>query len=381
MEKPGQPQVRSCLVRPRRGIHQPNGSDGGSRTYEKGSTANTTHEGSPGDLPHRVVTLHAAAFEPERPRVSCVSRRRQMIRALERQLFELYRLDVTERELDISGIHLRLLEIGSGPPVLFLHGISSLAVHWAPLVPYLKRFRCLLLDLPGHGLSGNFDYRAVPLRQHAAELLSSIIAALGLESITLVGNSLGTQFAFFLALDQTRKVQAIIGMGEPATAFKGARPKGTLLVMAVPRLNRLVLESPSPAFIYRAAMADITGWHAVRSVPAALIEVGRLAGRLPGHAASVTSLMERLNRFATPRTENILTAAELGKITKPVFFVWGRRDRYLLPDAGSHWLRKMPNSSMEVIDAGHLPWFDRPAEAGRLVCDFLSGGTSQSGAP
>ncbi len=48
---------------------------------------------------------------------------------------------------------MRVLEVGEGVPVLFVHGASSGGSSWAPLVACLSGFRCILLDRPGFGLS------------------------------------------------------------------------------------------------------------------------------------------------------------------------------------------------------------------------------------
>ncbi len=296
----------------------------------------------------------------------------ERLRRAERVLFADYQLDVKEHMIQLPQAPVRVLEVGEGPPVLLLHGISSLAAHWTPLLEHLRDFRCFVLDWPGHGLSGNFDYRGVHLRRHAVELLGSLLDDLGLERVAVVGNSLGAQFAFYLALQPRQCLGAVVGLGEPAVAFTGARPKGMLLLLATPRLNGLLLSLPSSHLSYRIAMANIAGWHAVRVVPRALLDVGRIAGRLPGHPATVAALMERVNRFRTPREENVLTDAELARIGLPVLFVWGARDPYLSPEAGRVSLDKMPNARLEIVEGGHLPWLDQPARCGDLVAHFLS---------
>jgi hypothetical protein len=47
----------------------------------------------------------------------------------------------------------RVLELGSGPPLLFIHGGPNAGSTWAPLVGALSGFRCLVVDRPGCGMS------------------------------------------------------------------------------------------------------------------------------------------------------------------------------------------------------------------------------------
>ena len=63
---------------------------------------------------------------------------------------------MTEQTIDVGGQEIAFLESeGSGRAVIFVHGNSSSARTWRPLLdgPFGRRFRCLALDLPGHGRS------------------------------------------------------------------------------------------------------------------------------------------------------------------------------------------------------------------------------------
>ena len=58
-----------------------------------------------------------------------------------------------------------MLEVGEGPPLLFVHGAGMTVAVWAPL----------LAHLPGCGLTAPFDYRGVDLREHARAFLSLLV--------------------------------------------------------------------------------------------------------------------------------------------------------------------------------------------------------------
>jgi pimeloyl-ACP methyl ester carboxylesterase len=87
--------------------------------------------------------------------------------AVERRLHARYGLQVTQRHVDLiePPIRVRVLEVGEGPPLLLLHGVTLLADHWAPLLAELAGFRCIAVDLPGHGRSDPVDFRRLPLRR------------------------------------------------------------------------------------------------------------------------------------------------------------------------------------------------------------------------
>jgi 2-hydroxy-6-oxonona-2,4-dienedioate hydrolase len=79
----------------------------------------------------------------------------QRIRETEGSLFARYGLVVDERfvELPTSGVRLRVLSAGSGPDLVFLHGVSLAAAVWVPWLREFTGYRAHLVELPGHGLS------------------------------------------------------------------------------------------------------------------------------------------------------------------------------------------------------------------------------------
>ncbi len=95
-------------------------------------------------------------------------------------------------------------EAGSGPTILFIHGLTFAGQTWDPIVARLRdRFRCIALDLPGHGDSrgSGADPRAVGARIHAT------VTAAGVETPVVVGHSAGALIATgYAALYPTRGV-------------------------------------------------------------------------------------------------------------------------------------------------------------------------------
>jgi len=91
-------------------------------------------------------------------------------------------------------------EEGLGPPIIFLHGMSWDRRIWQPVIARLSdRFRCVCVDLPGHGESRDLpktsDYQldAVAVRLHR------LFQRLAIEKPLLVGHSLGGAIASFYA--------------------------------------------------------------------------------------------------------------------------------------------------------------------------------------
>jgi pimeloyl-[acyl-carrier protein] methyl ester esterase len=292
-------------------------------------------------------------------------------------VFDRYQLAPQSDFIELADlrVRVRILSWGEGPTVLLIHGIATSVIDWIPLAPHLAGFRLIAVDLPGHGQSDPFDYRHVDLRRHAVALLTGLLDHLELDAVPIVGHSLGGAFGLWLALDGPERVKALVGMSVPAVALPGAKPKGTLTALTIPGLNRLVLSSPTTRAAFKFFLGDVIGRHAVSSVAEEVIDASLRAGRMPGHASTVATLMERVNHPGKPRPENVLNDAELARICQPVLFVWGERDKFLSPQDARPSIDKMPNARLEVVSGGHEPWYDDPATCGQLVSEFLTQAT------
>src|SRR5437868_6828328 len=122
-------------------------------------------------------------------------------RAAEQRLWTHFQVKPTERFLTLQRprVHLRLIEVGEGNPILFLHGGPNAGSTWAPLAAHLQNFRCLILDRPGCGLSEAMSYSSVDLRSVAVDVISSVLDALDLRQTSIIGSSIGGTWAFWFA--------------------------------------------------------------------------------------------------------------------------------------------------------------------------------------
>jgi pimeloyl-ACP methyl ester carboxylesterase len=80
-----------------------------------------------------------------------------------------------------------MLSVGTGPPLVMLHGVSLAAAAWAPWLADLAGYRALLVELPGHGLSGPVAYRPGAVRGHALDLIDDLFDAFGLATAPVIG--------------------------------------------------------------------------------------------------------------------------------------------------------------------------------------------------
>jgi pimeloyl-ACP methyl ester carboxylesterase len=102
--------------------------------------------------------------------------------------------------------------VGSGEPLLLIHGMGSSHEAWKLITPELaKHHEVILLDLPGHGLSKMpGGTRMDP--QSLASLIASQLESWGYESFHVAGNSLGGWIALEMAATYRQKIKSVTGL-------------------------------------------------------------------------------------------------------------------------------------------------------------------------
>ncbi len=110
--------------------------------------------------------------------------------------------------LRVNGIELHWAELGSGPPLLLLHGLCDSHRTWLLVAPYLARARrVLMLDLAGHGESARPD-ASYSLEWHA-DLIGAWLAAIGIAQTDVVGHSYGGGVAQWMLLEHRPLVRRL----------------------------------------------------------------------------------------------------------------------------------------------------------------------------
>jgi pimeloyl-ACP methyl ester carboxylesterase len=284
-------------------------------------------------------------------------------------------------ELDAPPIALRLLEVGTGEPTLFMHGIALGSAHWAPVIARIPKARSLVLDMPGHGESAGSNYKGVDLRRWHTQMLAGCLDSLELESAHLVGHSYGALIAFWLALDSPERVRSITSVGAPSVGF-GARPDLTLRSLAVPGIGPLILHSPMPLPVYRRVLASSLGRPAISAASRDLLRATYLGTRRPGYARTVsTYLREQFRGVAAEPQLYELQEDELRRIRQPVLVLWGDRDDRFQPIASAKQrAASLPSATFMVVSGGHEPWLESPDECARLIAEFIAAGSASTAA-
>lgn len=324
------------------------------------------------------MTSRAVAMDP-------TNERTERYRLAERAVWSHFGLEPSERfvEFESPAVRLRIQEVGSGEPIVFVHGGVWPAVALAPLVRELAGYRCILLDRPGCGLSSPVDWRKHELRTVAPKLMGGVVDALELEKTHVIGHSIGGVWALRLAQDHVSRVDKI--------GILGASP----VLAALPRPGFFrILASPIGALITRLPQNQ----DRARSM---LRQDGHGpsldAGRIPDlffdwHVALVRDTTTFRNERAMIRDAVVrggawrpgvtFEPAELAAIQQPLLYVIGSADPEGSVEYAKQVVAMLPDAELNVLpDAGHMLWLDDAAHVGNAIRTFLDDSSSAEPSP
>ncbi|MFE2431815.1 alpha/beta fold hydrolase [Streptomyces sp. NPDC059373] len=257
-------------------------------------------------------------------------------------------IDEDSRFTWVNGVRVHFKREGSGPPLLLLHGSGSSLQAFDSVADDLKTAcEVIRLDLPGFGLTGprpDRDYRVEAYVDFVAEFLSG----LGLDKVSVAGNSLGGNIAWNLAVEYPQRVRKLILMN--ATGYpEKSLPKA--LRMARNPLLRPLLRRWAPSGAAEQSLRSSVGPR--MQVDQALVD-------------RVTAMMNRPgNRSAFIDFANTDQPDRSGRITEiavPTLVLRGD-----LID-GQHFCRDIPGTrDVVLVGIGHF----MPEEAPTEVCEAI----------
>jgi pimeloyl-ACP methyl ester carboxylesterase len=293
-------------------------------------------------------------------------------KAAQFQLLERYAVDATSQFIEIAAVDgpVHVLRSGTGPPVVMVPGFADPAALWVPLMAELDGFTLYAVDRPCFGLTGRADHTTATVRQLAVSFLEQLLDGLEIDKPVFVGNSIGSLWCTWLALDQPERVAAMAHVGCPAFWLGTSAPIPVRL-LSVPPVGRLItaIARPSPrqveGFGRQIAGEDLSQLTELRDLLVA-------AQRLPGARDSMLRLLHAVVRLRGARPELALMADELAQVRQPVLLIWGSLDLFGGPRVGEEAARTLPHAELHVVpEAGHVPWVGHPQEVAAAVAPFL----------
>jgi pimeloyl-ACP methyl ester carboxylesterase len=133
---------------------------------------------------------------------------------------------MAERQVQLDGIGLHVVEEGAGPPVVLCHGFPELAFSWRHQIPVLARegYRVIAPDMRGFGESSRPQEVAAYDVVSLCGDMTGLLDALGEESAIFVGHDWGASLVWSLALLEPARVRAVAGLSVPFVPRAPAAP-------------------------------------------------------------------------------------------------------------------------------------------------------------
>jgi pimeloyl-ACP methyl ester carboxylesterase len=272
------------------------------------------------------------------------------------------------RELDLPGGTLRAFEAGSGPPIVFVHGLLVNANLWRKVVARLAPdFRCVALDMPlgSHELA--LPQGAAGGAPAAAELVADALDALELEGATLVGNDSGGAISQIVVTTRPERVGRLMLTScdyrdnFPPRLFSYFKPAAVVpgLMWALLQPMRLGLARRSPIAF---------GWLTKRPIDRAA-EDSYLYPAITD--AAIRADARAFIRGSDPSQTNA-AADRLGRFDRPALIAWSAEDRVFPEADGRRLAADLPNARFELVeDARTFSMEDNPERLAELIAGFV----------
>jgi 2-hydroxy-6-oxonona-2,4-dienedioate hydrolase len=297
-------------------------------------------------------------------------------RHAEATLWKHYGLEPREQFIDLQspGVGVRVQIVGSGTPILFIHGGVWPGAAFASLIRELNGFRCVILDRPGCGLSSALDYSKHPYKTLITQLLTGVLEAVGTERTHVVGQEVGAAWALGLAATHPSRVDRLVLTG--AAPLLHEQPVPTFLKVLASPIGALIVRLPQSRGQARSILRQ--------DGHGASLEAGQIPDAyLDWHVALMRETATMRNERALIRAtlgrggwrpEVTFEASELARLQQPTLYVYGTNDPESTVDRVRHVVGLLPAAELRLIEGGgHLPWLDDPGQVGARVGGFLAG--------
>jgi pimeloyl-ACP methyl ester carboxylesterase len=269
------------------------------------------------------------------------------------------------RRIEADGVTLSVLDEGTGPPVLLLHGFPDSSSLWRHQIPVLldTGMRVVAPDLRGFGGSD----RPEQVEEYAvARSLADMVALLdrlGIERADVVGHDWGAGVAWTLAAYAPERVRrlAVLSVGHPN-------------VLREPSIEQREKAWYQLLFQFEGVAEELL----MRDDWRLFHEFSRGDGDIDRYLVDLSrpgALRAGLNWYrANGRPEQELRReTPFPRITVPTLGVWSSGDNYLLEEGMSRSGEHVDGfwRYVRVEDASHWLQLDQPARINELLLDFL----------
>jgi len=269
------------------------------------------------------------------------------------EVYKKYAL-ASSQQIAIGGVQLHYSDEGNrldSTPLLLIHGTSSSLRTWDGVTAQLKnQYRIIRFDLPGFGLTGpnpNRDYST----SYYNQVIDSLLSALHVSRVIIVGNSLGGSIATQYAIYQPAKVRGLV-LVDAAGLPPAKKTTGAIgfKLAQMPVINRL-LTIITPRELVKKSLQDAYG------------DTGKVTDSLTTQYFDMLTregnrqaLIDRMRQGWQEKNSDFLS-----NVQAPTLIVWGSKDRLIPVENAELFQQKIKNSQVHIWEnLGHVPMEEDP---------------------
>lgn len=272
---------------------------------------------------------------------------------------------------DVGSAEIAYRAIGSGPPLLMIHGWPFSSLSFRGLARRLSaRFTCILPDTPGLGETRWREDTPFAFASQVATM-RAFVDRLGLDRYSMVAHDTGATLARLLALDDRERAGRLVIMN---TEMPGHRPPWIPLYQ---RLAALPMTARSFGWLLRlpAFRRSSLGYGPCFEDPSLLDEdfLDCFVTPLLASARRVEGVMRYLRGIDWGRIDGL--AARHRELRQGVLLVWGARDTVFPVVHARAMVAQFDGAArlVEVPDARFLVHEERPQVVAEAVTAFFTG--------
>ncbi len=273
-----------------------------------------------------------------------------------------------ERWIGVNDSEVAYRRVGQGPDVLFVHGWPASGATFRLLLPHLAdQVTCHLIDLPGAGDS-RFDEQSPLSVEHHIDSVKTVVGALGLDELAVVGHNSGGMIArHALVGDHRLRAMALINTEQPQGL--GWRFKAFLAARNVPRFGQLLGWAAGRPVLRRNPFILGDAFHDASLLDGEFDEFFlQPLYRSPKHQKAAVRI---LRSFKQEHVEQL--GAIHQRIHVPVRLVWGEEDPSFPVARAKEMVDTFPDAAITTVaNAGLFAHEERPAEVAAAMLPVLS---------
>jgi abhydrolase domain-containing protein 6 len=247
-------------------------------------------------------------------------------------------------------------QVGTGPPILLLHGLFASKEQWHSLSCQLSQagYRAISPDLPGYGNSTGFTVQDYALERQVA-LLHKFVERIGVRSFQIAGSSMGGTIASLYSQSYPDRVQSLAFIGAPLgvtgwsdsfrqSIFEGVNPLIPITKSQFDReISLLFVTSPSiPDAIKKEKIKD----YSIRN----------------RHYQQIWDIVNLYHD----------ALCQAPRLQLPTLVIWGEADKIYHIRGIDRLQRCIPGSQVvRLSKAGHLPMIENTQQVASHYLSFL----------